>query len=94
MCLCCDLLTSVCRAALQFCDGALDCHLQVIVGTLTAQVTSRPPPISQQVRPLEWCVYSRGCSADVVTEQKRGPGGTSPAQPSKHGVDDVPRELW
>lgn len=47
--LCCDLLTSVCRAALQFCDDALDCHLQVIVGTLTAQVTSRPPPISQQV---------------------------------------------
>lgn len=48
--LCCDLLTSVCRAALQFCDDALDCHLQVIVGTLMAQVTSRPPPISQQVR--------------------------------------------
>lgn len=46
--LCCDLLTSVCRAALQFCDDALDCHLQVIVGTLTAQVTSRPS-ISQQV---------------------------------------------
>uniref|UniRef100_H3CCZ5 Serine-protein kinase ATM n=1 Tax=Tetraodon nigroviridis TaxID=99883 RepID=H3CCZ5_TETNG len=47
--LCCDLLTSVCRAALRFCDGALDCHLQVIVGTLMAQVTSRPPPISQQM---------------------------------------------
>ena len=46
--LCCDLLTSVCRAALQFCDDALDCHLQVIVGTLTAQMTSRPS-ISQQV---------------------------------------------
>eukprot|EP00064_Thunnus_orientalis_P011981 superscaffoldBa00001786_g12014 len=45
--LCCDLLTSVCQAALQFCDDALDCHLQVIVGTLTAQVTSRPA-ISQQ----------------------------------------------
>uniref|UniRef100_A0A8C4HC02 non-specific serine/threonine protein kinase n=1 Tax=Dicentrarchus labrax TaxID=13489 RepID=A0A8C4HC02_DICLA len=40
--LCCDLLTSVCKAALQFCDDALDCHLQVIIGTLTAQVTSRP----------------------------------------------------
>uniref|UniRef100_A0A672Y667 non-specific serine/threonine protein kinase n=1 Tax=Sphaeramia orbicularis TaxID=375764 RepID=A0A672Y667_9TELE len=40
--LCCDLLTSVCQAALQFCDDALDCHLQVIVGTLTAQVMSRP----------------------------------------------------
>lgn len=47
--LCCDLLTSVCRAALQFCDDALDCHLQVIIGTLTAQVTSQPA-ISQQVR--------------------------------------------
>ncbi|XP_041851361.1 serine-protein kinase ATM isoform X1 [Melanotaenia boesemani] len=46
--LCCDLLSSVCQAALQFCDDALDCHLQVIVGTLTAQVTSRPS-ISQQV---------------------------------------------
>ncbi|CAG6005665.1 unnamed protein product [Menidia menidia] len=46
--LCCDLLASVCQAALQFCDDALDCHLQVIVGTLTAQVTSRPS-ISQQV---------------------------------------------
>uniref|UniRef100_A0A3P8TVD2 non-specific serine/threonine protein kinase n=1 Tax=Amphiprion percula TaxID=161767 RepID=A0A3P8TVD2_AMPPE len=49
--LCCDLLTSVCQAALQFCDDALDCHLQVIVGTLTAQVTSRPS-ISQQVLSL------------------------------------------
>ncbi|XP_022624615.1 serine-protein kinase ATM [Seriola dumerili] len=49
--LCCDLLTSVCQAALQFCDDALDCHLQVIVGTLTSQVTSRPV-ISQQVLSL------------------------------------------
>ncbi|XP_056296649.1 serine-protein kinase ATM-like isoform X3 [Pseudoliparis swirei] len=49
--LCCDLLTSVCRAALEFCDDALDCHLQVIVGTLTAQVKSRPA-ISQQVNSL------------------------------------------
>uniref|UniRef100_A0A8C4HFF1 ATM serine/threonine kinase n=1 Tax=Dicentrarchus labrax TaxID=13489 RepID=A0A8C4HFF1_DICLA len=49
--LCCDLLTSVCKAALQFCDDALDCHLQVIIGTLTAQVTSRPA-ISQQVLSL------------------------------------------
>eukprot|EP00066_Takifugu_rubripes_P017315 XP_011606581.1 PREDICTED: serine-protein kinase ATM [Takifugu rubripes] len=49
ICLCCDLLTSVCRAALQFCDDAVDCHLQVIVGTLVVQVTSRPPPISQQM---------------------------------------------
>uniref|UniRef100_A0A8C2X029 non-specific serine/threonine protein kinase n=1 Tax=Cyclopterus lumpus TaxID=8103 RepID=A0A8C2X029_CYCLU len=49
--LCCDLLTSVCRAALEFCDDALDCHLQVIVGTLTTQVKSRPA-ISQQVNIL------------------------------------------
>ncbi|KAM6987939.1 serine-protein kinase ATM isoform 2-T2 [Tautogolabrus adspersus] len=49
--LCCDLLTSVCGAALQFCDDALDCHLQVIIGTLTAQVTSWPA-ISQQVLSL------------------------------------------
>ncbi|XP_035535894.1 serine-protein kinase ATM isoform X2 [Morone saxatilis] len=49
--LCCDLLTSVCKAALEFCDDALDCHLQVIIGTLTAQVTSRPA-ISQQVLSL------------------------------------------
>ncbi|XP_061781898.1 serine-protein kinase ATM [Nerophis lumbriciformis] len=49
--LCCDLLTSVCQAALQFCADALDCHLQVIVGTLTAQVTSQPA-ISQQVLSL------------------------------------------
>ncbi|XP_069003708.1 serine-protein kinase ATM [Embiotoca jacksoni] len=49
--LCCDLLTSVCQAAMQFCDDALDCHLQVIVGTLTSQVTSRPS-ISQQVLSL------------------------------------------
>lgn len=46
--LCCDLLTSVCRAALEFCDGALDGHLQVIVGTLTAQAKSRPA-VSGQV---------------------------------------------
>ncbi|XP_033952949.1 serine-protein kinase ATM [Pseudochaenichthys georgianus] len=49
--LCCDLLTSVCRTALLFCDDALDCHLQVIVGTLTAQVTSRPA-VTQQVLSL------------------------------------------
>lgn len=49
--LCCDLLTSVCKASLQFCDDALDCHLQVIVGTLTAQVTTQPQ-ISQQVLSL------------------------------------------
>uniref|UniRef100_A0A665TGJ9 non-specific serine/threonine protein kinase n=1 Tax=Echeneis naucrates TaxID=173247 RepID=A0A665TGJ9_ECHNA len=49
--LCIDLLTSVCQAVLQFCDDALDYHLQVIVGTLTAQVTNRPV-ISEQVLSL------------------------------------------
>uniref|UniRef100_A0A1A8U1C7 non-specific serine/threonine protein kinase n=1 Tax=Nothobranchius furzeri TaxID=105023 RepID=A0A1A8U1C7_NOTFU len=49
--LCCDLLSSVCRIALEFCDDALDCHLQVIVGTLTAQLTSQSS-ISQQVLSL------------------------------------------
>lgn len=49
--LCCDLLTSVCEASLQFCDDPLDCHLQVIVGTLTAQATAQPR-ISQQVLTL------------------------------------------
>lgn len=47
--LCCNLLTSVCQAALHFCDDALDCHLQVIVGTLTAQINTS---ISQQVLSL------------------------------------------
>ncbi|XP_061682550.1 serine-protein kinase ATM isoform X3 [Syngnathoides biaculeatus] len=46
--LCCDLLTAVCQAALQFCDDALDSHLHVIVSTLTAQVINQPA-ISQQV---------------------------------------------
>ncbi|XP_061537263.1 serine-protein kinase ATM isoform X2 [Phycodurus eques] len=46
--LCCDLLTAVCQAALQFCDDALDCHVHIIVGTLTAQVTNQSA-ISQQV---------------------------------------------
>ncbi|XP_030632937.1 serine-protein kinase ATM isoform X2 [Chanos chanos] len=46
--LCCDLLTSVCRTAVQYCDDALESHLQVIVGTLTAQVTDQSP-ISKQV---------------------------------------------
>ncbi|CAJ1065758.1 serine-protein kinase ATM [Xyrichtys novacula] len=49
--LCCNLLTSVCGAALQFCDDALDCHLQVIIGTLTTQVKSQPA-ISQQALSL------------------------------------------
>uniref|UniRef100_A0A1A7X0C2 non-specific serine/threonine protein kinase n=1 Tax=Iconisemion striatum TaxID=60296 RepID=A0A1A7X0C2_9TELE len=49
--LCCDLLTSVCQVALEFCDDALDCHLQVIVGTLTAQLTSQSS-ISQEVLSL------------------------------------------
>uniref|UniRef100_A0A669EAW1 non-specific serine/threonine protein kinase n=1 Tax=Oreochromis niloticus TaxID=8128 RepID=A0A669EAW1_ORENI len=49
--LCCDLLASVCHVSLQVCDDALGCHLQVIIGTLTAQVTSRPS-ISEQVLSL------------------------------------------
>ncbi|XP_076837050.1 serine-protein kinase ATM isoform X2 [Brachyhypopomus gauderio] len=46
--LCCDLLTTICQTAVRFCDDALESHLQVIVGTLTAQVTEKPS-ISQQV---------------------------------------------
>ncbi|XP_072528166.1 serine-protein kinase ATM-like, partial [Salminus brasiliensis] len=49
--LCCDLLATVCQTAVHFCDDALESHLQVIVGTLTAQVTERPV-ISQQVLKL------------------------------------------
>uniref|UniRef100_A0AAY5F543 non-specific serine/threonine protein kinase n=1 Tax=Electrophorus electricus TaxID=8005 RepID=A0AAY5F543_ELEEL len=39
--LCCDLLTTVCQTAVRFCDDALESHLQVIVGTLTAQVSEQ-----------------------------------------------------
>lgn len=46
--LCCDLLTTVCQTAIRVCDDALESHLQVIVGTLTAQVTEQTT-ISQQV---------------------------------------------
>uniref|UniRef100_A0AAR2J0R4 non-specific serine/threonine protein kinase n=1 Tax=Pygocentrus nattereri TaxID=42514 RepID=A0AAR2J0R4_PYGNA len=46
--LCCDLLTTVCQTAIHFCDDALETHLQVIVGTLTALVTQQSA-ISQQV---------------------------------------------
>ncbi|KAI5092996.1 serine-protein kinase ATM [Silurus meridionalis] len=49
--LCCDLLITVCQTAIRFCDDALESHLQVIVGTLTAQVTEQPA-ISQQVLSL------------------------------------------
>ncbi|XP_062844079.1 serine-protein kinase ATM [Trichomycterus rosablanca] len=49
--LCVDLLTTVCQTAICFCDDALESHLQVIVGTLTAQVTEQPA-ISQQVLSL------------------------------------------
>ncbi|XP_047662626.1 serine-protein kinase ATM isoform X3 [Tachysurus fulvidraco] len=49
--LCCDLLNTVCHTAIHFCDDALESHLQVIVGTLTAQVTEQPA-ISQQVLSL------------------------------------------
>ena len=68
--LCCDLLAAVCRAALQFCPDALECHLQVILGTLTAQVTSRPA-ISQQVRNHAWSeTYFRHCSSFKVFQLK------------------------
>ncbi|XP_036392547.1 LOW QUALITY PROTEIN: serine-protein kinase ATM [Megalops cyprinoides] len=46
--LCLDLLDSVCRMAVRFCEDALEGHLQVIVGTLTAHVTDQPA-VSQQV---------------------------------------------
>ncbi|KAJ8257146.1 hypothetical protein COCON_G00192980 [Conger conger] len=46
--LCLDLLESVCRTAVLFCEDALESHLQVIVGTLTTQVTDQPA-VSQQV---------------------------------------------
>ncbi|XP_051534451.1 serine-protein kinase ATM isoform X2 [Myxocyprinus asiaticus] len=49
--LCCDLLALVCQTAVQFCDDALESHLQVIVGTLTAQVTEQSA-ISQKVLSL------------------------------------------
>ncbi|KAL0173765.1 hypothetical protein M9458_029733, partial [Cirrhinus mrigala] len=45
--LCCDLLSLVCQTAVRYCDDALESHLQVIVGTLTAQVTEQSA-ISQQ----------------------------------------------
>nr|XP_020455917.1 serine-protein kinase ATM [Monopterus albus] len=54
--LCCDLLSSVCRAALQFCDDAIDCHLQVIVGTLTTQVMSQPAVSQQALSLLQFLV--------------------------------------
>ncbi|KAJ8280888.1 hypothetical protein GJAV_G00060510 [Gymnothorax javanicus] len=46
--LCLDLLDSVCRTAVLYCEDALESHLQVIVGTLITQVTDQPA-ISQQV---------------------------------------------
>ncbi|XP_019950752.2 serine-protein kinase ATM [Paralichthys olivaceus] len=70
--LCCDLLASVCQAALQFCDDALDCHLQAIVGSLTAQVISRPT-ISQQVLSLLQFL--------VIENQQKLKGAISRLQP-------------
>lgn len=49
--LCCDLLSLVCQTAVEYCDDALESHLQVIVGTLTAQVTEQSA-ISEQVLSL------------------------------------------
>lgn len=53
--LCCDLLTTVCQMAICFCDDALESHLQVIVGTLTAQVTEQST-ISDQVSLKSYCL--------------------------------------
>ncbi|XDV31808.1 hypothetical protein PO909_002761, partial [Leuciscus waleckii] len=39
--LCCELLSLVCQTAVEYCDDALESHLQVIVATLTAQVTEQ-----------------------------------------------------
>ncbi|TRY58045.1 hypothetical protein DNTS_022698 [Danionella cerebrum] len=49
--LCCDLLSLVCQTAVEYCGDALESHLQVIVGTLTAQVNEHSA-ISQQVLSL------------------------------------------
>uniref|UniRef100_A0A6Q2WZM3 non-specific serine/threonine protein kinase n=1 Tax=Esox lucius TaxID=8010 RepID=A0A6Q2WZM3_ESOLU len=54
--LCCDLLTSVCRTAVQFCDDALESHLQVIVGTLTAQLDNHPAVTQQVISLLKFLV--------------------------------------
>uniref|UniRef100_A0AAY5EVM8 non-specific serine/threonine protein kinase n=1 Tax=Electrophorus electricus TaxID=8005 RepID=A0AAY5EVM8_ELEEL len=57
--LCCDLLTTVCQTAVRFCDDALESHLQVIVGTLTAQVSEQIEvlsPLSQALRLLKFLV--------------------------------------
>ncbi|KAM4589980.1 serine-protein kinase ATM [Fundulus diaphanus] len=80
--LCCDLLSAVCQAALQFCDDALDCHLQVIVGTLSAQVTSQPL-ISKQVLSLLQFL--------VIENQQKLKGAISRLEP----FSDIPefREL-
>ncbi|KAJ7995488.1 hypothetical protein DPEC_G00245090 [Dallia pectoralis] len=54
--LCCDLLTAVCRTAVQFCDDALESHLQVIVGTLTAQLNNHPADSQQPLSLLKFLV--------------------------------------
>ncbi|XP_056139019.1 serine-protein kinase ATM [Lampris incognitus] len=54
--LCCDLLTAVCQAALQYCDDALEGHLQVIIGTLTSQVTHQLATSQQAMSLLQFLV--------------------------------------
>uniref|UniRef100_A0A4W4G4B4 non-specific serine/threonine protein kinase n=1 Tax=Electrophorus electricus TaxID=8005 RepID=A0A4W4G4B4_ELEEL len=54
--LCCDLLTTVCQTAVRFCDDALESHLQVIVGTLTAQVSEQSAISQQALRLLKFLV--------------------------------------
>ncbi|XP_066511955.1 serine-protein kinase ATM-like isoform X1 [Hoplias malabaricus] len=54
--LCCDLLTTVCKTAVLFCDDALESHLQVIVGTLTAQVTQNSYITPQVLHLLKYLV--------------------------------------
>ncbi|XP_035241866.1 serine-protein kinase ATM [Anguilla anguilla] len=54
--LCLDLLESVCRTAVLFCEDALESHLQVIVGTLTTQVTDQPAISEQVLRLLQFLI--------------------------------------
>lgn len=70
--LCCDLLTTVCQTAIRFCDDALESHLQVIVGTLTAQVAEQPS-ISDQVSSNSYCLFLLFyCYAQHVTYRSNG----------------------
>ncbi|CAB1347968.1 unnamed protein product, partial [Coregonus sp. 'balchen'] len=90
--LCCDLLTSVCRTAVQFCDDTVESHLQVIVGTLTAQVTNQLA-ISQQsqdklksaIQQLEpFSDRPEGCAAYTVVQHSEIPSQTGKGTPFTH----------